>query len=346
MKKIIVFFTVFLFSAVVWAETGSYSNTTYEIKKSNFKKVKEEFALLANPSANDIYQLFVFAARVCSDRYTNGDYAEKKCKKGENEKILRFFLDNGLPVKSYRVRDVERESPDAEILSISLDTPLGILLENKYDTLYFGRPDVAQKMIPTLDKCAVALAFMQTADPKDDFYYSYADYWRNNNCKLSDFKNLGVVSHVQFKHQPTLAEQEFSEKEQETRAFHNELAQNIGLNKEELSVKYGVPFLYERPSEFREVLTFRTVEKNTEERTYTEDNIVTYFPEDDWDEKRAEHPAGTSEIFFKTIVRDFIFTLDRDVVTHVQVREVFAVNAEDAESKQNLLAKYETERGY
>ena len=75
----------------------------------------------------------------------------------------------------------------------------------------------------------------------------------------------------------------------------------IGKTKEDVKAKYGEPTVYAHPSSYREILTYKKAEERQE---------------------RGQYEAGVRGVNIFTDEVHYIFTLDRGVVTKVQVQVV------------------------
>ncbi|MBO7237797.1 MAG: hypothetical protein J6U96_00705 [Elusimicrobiaceae bacterium] len=138
-------------------------------------------------------------------------------------------------------------------------------------------PLAVKYFLPKMDKCLAALSQMQNADDSKPNYYVYADYWRNNNCSITE----------------QTAKITWGSEMMQT------LFKLIGTDKQAVEKAFGkTPTVYEHPSEHREVLTYKKVET-----------------------KEGGGTVGGQKGEFKnyyTYAHDYVFTIDRGVVTNVQ----------------------------
>ena len=185
------------------------------------------------------------------------------CQKDNNTEIIRLLVAKGAQGDS--INFVKKEG-----YSLYLAKTLASNLKE-------WNPGAVKYMLAGLDKCLVALTQMQDADDKKANYYVYADFWRDNNCSTENYKK--------------------------TYGRHNtgdrELFALIGASKQTIQEKFGQkPTIYERPSEYREIFTYKTAE----EREY---------------KYSVEGKQGVAADY-SVEEYHYIFTLDRGIVTKLQ----------------------------
>ena len=217
----------------------------------------DTFSQIATTIAPDSLDRYLtYAAGICNPyrRPLVGDNAKPVCQKENNAKIIQVLANMG--AKSNKIQFFIDQG-------YSLFRAKTIVSDLK-EWNSMAVPYVVAK----IDKCLVALTQMQEADDKKPNYYVYADVWRNNNCSTSNYE----ISY------DTISNSE----ERKVYPF-------IGTNKETVQKEFGAtPTIYDHPSQYREVLTY----KKTKERT----DGIHYFIEE----------------------YDYIFTIDRGVVTKIQ----------------------------
>jgi hypothetical protein len=94
--------------------------------------------------------------------------------------------------------------------------------------------------MPYTDKCLVAITQIEEADPQNNTYAAYVDFWRAQKCSLKNFESYSIF---------------LDEKEDRAHALET------GLGKDDIKKIYGEPTVYERPAENDEVLTYKKAEK-------------------------------------------------------------------------------------
>ena len=328
MKKFIIFLAVILFTAPLWAKTKpSVSYRLAEaIAASNYKKVKKLLPSLQD-NKKDQYRkhLFFIASFVClpdSPVIVNQDVYS-------------------IPHYPKTIIPVCKKEENAKIIELFLDgnnkDDVAYLLhyqdaneKNKnvetvklLTPLYYlkkSRPDLIPQIADKLDQCTVALTQMQELTPDAPYYYSYADYYRANKCSLNKDDLIDLKSR-------RYSAVGFGERDSRDDIWESyqlkvagDMVLSLGMSKTELFEKMGMPSYYETPSEFREIITYRVLE----------------------------------EFYGSQIVRDYIYMLDRDVVTKVEIKTLgsertmniykndFALDGEE-----DVMKKYETEeKGY
>jgi len=329
MKKLAFLLSFLLLAGAVWAKKPALP-LSYQlaeaVAKSDYKTVKK---LLPKLVDNDKQlrlrkHLFYMASAVCAPGVNeiycdSGDCRDnfpKKltpvCKKEENAKIIQLFLaDNNKDDATLVLRlRFEHEQPDG-IGYLQFLTPLTFLKK--------GQPDLIPQIADQLDPCIVALTQMQELTPNEPYYWTYADFFRDFGCKVSDDDYIELESlfpdSAGFSYfSKSSFDYGYNLRWEEVRK-HDAMAFRIGLSKAELTKQLGAPTYYNTPSEGREELTYRRL---------LDDN--------------AEY-----------VLKDEIYILDRDVVTHVKNKFLASFYATDGNLYKNPeeLTKYETEeRGY
>lgn len=330
MKKFTIFLAVILFTVPLWAKTKpSVSYRLAEaIATSNYKKVKKLLPALQDNKNNQYRKhLFFIASFVClpdsptivnydTDYYYIKNYPKEikpVCKKEENAKIIELFLEgNNKDDAAYLVHYQDGKESNKNTETVKLLTPLYYLKKS--------RPDLIPQIADKLDQCTVALTQMQELTPKDPYYYSYADFYRDNKCALNkdDVIDLESIKYstVGFGEKGS----SYSIWETYTLEIAGDMVLDLGMSKMELFEKMGMPSYYETPSEFREIITYRVLEQS----------------------------------YSSQIVRDYIYTLDRDVITKVERKTLGSEMTMNIYKKdyafdgeEDVMKKYETEeKGY
>ena len=218
-----------------------------------FKKI------LPTLSKEDLEDVRSYAPYICPTRSKN--FFEPKdpiCNEDENAEIVRLILERIDSVTSLEVEPLNNQ------VSYKIRTVADRVASHNVKAL----PYILAKM----DKCQIALSQMQGADDSKPNWYVYADYWRNNKCTTKKFYMYPQVKDKQKK----------------------KLYSLIGANKKAVQKAFGKePTVYERPSEHREVLTYK--------------DIKTYKVGD----KGEQQSYHLNE--WQTV-----FTIDRDVVTDIK----------------------------
>ena len=296
MKKITLLMLAFSFVLSGWAaqEASSPAEVTQLIAEGNYKKLKK--AVINDNSQRRISKhLFFIASAICmpgspeivaysmTDKYPTIEHPV--CNKGANQKVINTLLDKYPHADEATLLYISDPQKDKnEVKHLRLITPLYYLKKSQ--------PEMFPEILEKLDPCIVALEQMQDADPKDPYYYSYADYWRENNCQVHDpdYIELATIDPKKVGFDAS----NYSNRYEYDRKLDNARALQIGMSKLKLMESLGgiEPSYYEHPSPYREIITFRRV----------------YEPFKD---------AG----FYKA--DDTIYTLDRDVVTHISYRDYF-----------------------
>jgi hypothetical protein len=214
---------------------------------------------------NKLNYYLTYAAGICDPWRVRGakEPSAAICQKDNNTEIIRLLIAKG--AKADTIHFVKKEG-----YSLYLAKTLASNLKE-------WNPGAVKYMLAGLDKCLVALTQMQGADTSKQNYYVYADFWRNNNCSTENYqKTYGRY-----------------------RTGDKELFALIGTSKEAVQDKFGQkPTVYEHPSEYREILTYKTAEER--EYKYSVDGkqgVATDYSVEEY---------------------HFIFTIDRGVVTQVQ----------------------------
>ncbi len=242
-------------------------DATYNaILTSDLETFKQRYNSLEADKLNDYLS---YAAGICDPFRRRGrkEPFAARCQKDNNTEIIRMLIAKG--AKGDYINFVKKEG-----YSLYLAKTLASNLKE-------WNPGAVKYMLAGLDKCLVALTQMQGADTSKQNYYVYADFWRNNNCSTKNYKK----TYGRYK------------------TGDKELFALIGANKEAVQDKFGQkPTIHERPSEYREVLTYKTAEER--EYKYSVDG------------KQGVAADYSVEEYH------YIFTLDRGVVT--QVEKIYA----------------------
>jgi len=213
------------------------------------------------------------AVGIC-DPYRRQGRSEKVkfvCDKEKNAQIIKMLMDRGT-------------DPNKNVYFVKKEANTLYMVETLADKLAMWNPQALPVVLPKTDKCLVALTKMQTSEPTNPKYFAFADFWRNNQCSIDNY-NLRWFG-------PTT--------ERENAAFL------IGKTKADVKAKYGEPTLYEHPSEYREVLTYKKAEERKE---------------------LGKYEAGVRATDIYTDEVNYVFTLDRGVVSKVQVKVVSTTKA-------------------
>lgn len=213
------------------------------------------------------------AVGIC-DPYRRQGRSEKVkfvCDKEKNAQIIKMLMDRGT-------------DPNKNVYFVKKEANTLYMVETLADKLAMWNPQALPTVLPKTDKCLIALTKMQTAEPTNPKYFAFADFWRNNQCSIDNY-NLRWYG-------PTT--------ERENAAFL------IGKTKADVKTKYGEPTLYEHPSEYREVLTYKKAEERKE---------------------LGKYEAGVRAMDIYTDEVNYVFTLDRGVVSKVQVKVVSTTKA-------------------
>ena len=212
-----------------------------------------------------------YAVEICNPyrRQQKDETTKPVCQKENNAKIIQVLANLG--AKSDKIHFFVDEG----YTNYQAKTIVSNLKE--------WNPMAVRYVVAKLDKCLVALTQMQDADDKKANYYVYADVWRDNNCSTSNYKTTyGMSTKEDVK-----------------------LYSLIGASKETIQKEYGqTPTIYEHPSEYREILTYKqAVERNTGTNYYVEEY-------------------------------HYIFTIDRGVVTKLQKMHI---SSTDGTGKQEVI---------
>ena len=236
-------------------------------------------ANLGKPNQETLDSLLGYAEDIC-DKYRTRGTNEKQaavCDKTNNAKIIKTLIDAGAnPNRLYYAKE---------------DVDTIYIIQTTADFLKTNNPSALGFVVPKMDKCLTVLTQMQGADPTKKNYEVYADYWKNNNCSLKNY-------HIYRS------------------GFYNDKDKArfmlIGQDIAAVKALYGEkPTVYERPSENREVLTYKTMEEND----------FAY---------RVEGQKGVGHDYYADQY-DHIITLDRGVVTRVVVKKITSTNAKTGE---------------
>ena len=232
------------------------------ILTSDLNTFKANYNLIEDSKLN--YYLS-YAVGIC-DPFRNRGAKEPSsavCQKENNTEIIRLLIAKG--AKEETINFVKKEG-----YSLYLAKTLASNLKE-------WNPAAVKYMLAGLDKCLVALTQMQGADDTKANYYVYADFWRDNNCSVDNYKKTyGRYS-----------------------SDDKELFSLIGASKETVQNKFGQkPTIYERPSEYREILTYKEAqEKEYKYSVAGQQGVATDYSVDE---------------------NHYIFTIDRGIVTKLQ----------------------------
>ena len=276
-------------------EYSEYKIASY-ILESDFDKAAPLIKKVPEDQKNHLNHFFWIAAEVCHPKAKSlihntdsGSFPSMwtKCDKAKNEKILNLLSD------LQQVSDVfaiaEKKDPKTDIISFELVTPL--------THLKAGNPQALRTLLPKMDKCTIALTQMQADQPNDTSYGRSADFWRNAGCSVSKIKRAGkYVEKKNYNNTSELGITWLSDAWTKPDDWSNEkdffdLVYEIGTSREQLISTHGNPTFYEHPYDFREIFTYRRMLKR---------DVINYK------------------------VADYIYTLDRGIVTHVQYKLIKA----------------------
>jgi len=328
MKKLLLLAVLLSFTGAGWAKKPDVP-LSYQIAeavaKSNYKTVKKLLPKLVdnNKQTRLRKHLFYMASTVCAPNvkeiYCDSVDCQRHfpkvmtpvCKKEENAKIIQLFLaDNNKDDATLVARiKFEDKQPDG-IGYVQFLTPLTFLKQSQ--------PDLIPQIADQLDPCIVALTQMQELTPDEPYYWSYADFFRDFGCTVSDDDYIELESlHPDSAGFALFGNSSFdfgyNLSHDELRKYDAMLLR-FGFSKAKLTEQLGTPTYYKKLSDEREELTFRRL-----------------------------HDEG-----YKYSLWDEIYLLDRDVVTHVKYKIFigFLLNENLYEQPEDL-TKYETEeRGY
>ena len=309
MKKIILLFSLFMGAGVLCAQDTkpeyNESAIATAIAGSDFaaaqKLLHVPFKDMTTAQKNHLNHFFVIAAETCDKRTHNlvhetlsGNFDTIysnliKCDKAQNTKILAWLLSMDQVSNSFVVDEQKNEKTG--IYSFDLVTPISRLKENN--------PEALRTLLPKLDKCTIALTQMQAVHPNDTNYHVYADAWRANGCSLSKIKRMGkkadhksAFDSITWDIGIEPLEKAWFEPEsyEDSQKDLYQLVYETGVSRADLLKTYGNPTYYESPYDFREIFTYRRMVPQREKDS-------TYYK-----------------------IADYIYTLDRGVVTHVQYK--------------------------
>ena len=332
MKKLIIVLLSLLFITPVWAKEKHFMSyqLAEAIGKSNYKQVKKLLPLLKDNKTDRIRKhLFFIASYVCMpgaptivhDNSFHNTYPKEikpVCKKKENAQIITLLLAGNS--KDDVAMVLHYDSPteqNGNLERVSFLTPLHYLKQS--------RPDLIPQIAELLDGCTVALTQMQELTPQDPYYYSYADYYRDEGCVSQDDDYIELDSKkpgtVGFGDRYASYQEGYGNWGREELKEYGDWALSIGMSKTDLFEKRGMPSYYQTPSNDREVITYRVLEESY--NTYS--------------------------------IYDYIYTLDREVVTKIErkylgfgaMADIYKNESVFADQEPDVLKKYETEeRGY
>ena len=213
--------------------------------------------LAGNMDSAKLDWYLTYAAGIC-DPYRRpkfGDAVNVKpvCQKENNAKIIQVLANLGAQSKTIR---------------FFIDEGYTLFQANTIvSDLKAWNPMAVRYVVNKLDKCLVALTQMQEADVSKPNYYVYADVWRDNNCSVNNYQTTYGMS-----------------TEEEKKLYFL-----IGTDKAAVQKEFGTnPTVYDRPSEYREILTYK---------------------------QAKERQSGVN---FYVEEYHYIFTIDRGVVTKIQ----------------------------
>ena len=278
MKKL----SIFLITCLVLAacsSSGAKNNKSTSIvqQKPDITKVLSTNILLSDAEAvqETLNQMETvedrwlnYAVGICDPYRRQGRSESVKfvCDKEKNARIIAILIERGTNPNKF----VSFEKKEADTL---------YMVETLADKLAVWNKSALPYVLPKMDKCLIALAKMQTANPSKAKYFTFADYWRENQCSIDNY-NLRWFG---------------PKTERQDAAFL------IGKTKDDVKAKYGEPTVYSHPSAYREILTYKRAEERQE---------------------RGQYEAGVRGVNIFTDEVHYIFTLDRGVVTKVQVQVV------------------------
>lgn len=278
MKKLSIFLTVCLvLAACSSSSTKNTKSTATSQQKPDITKTLSTNILLSDADAvqETLNQMETVEDRwlnhaigICDPYRRQGRNESVKfvCDKEKNAQIIAMLIERGTNPNKF----VSFEKKEADTL---------YMVETLADKLAVWNKSALPYVLPKMDKCLIALTKMQTANPSKAKYFTFADYWRENQCSIDNY-NLRWFGRVT---------------ERENAAFL------IGKTKDDVKAKYGEPTIYSHPSSYREILTYKRAEERQE---------------------RGQYEAGVRGVDIFTDEVHYIFTLDRGVVTKVQVQVV------------------------
>lgn len=207
-----------------------------------------------------------YALKICKPNRTRGkrEAVLAKCDKEQNAEIIKFLL--------------EQPGIDANYLDFTIEDVYSTYVAETYaDVAKKYNPLAVQPILSKMDPCVAALTQMQGADDTEPNYYVYADYWREHNCQIEKFAQRTISGNQMTK----------------------DLFMLIGKDKKAVEKVFGKePDIYQRPSEHREVLTYK--EAKTRETG-----------------GKVQGAKGEFKSYY-TDEFHYVITLDRGVVTKVQ----------------------------
>lgn len=310
MKKIILLLGLFICAGALNAQTEkteySESAIANAIAESDFAKAQKLFNIspqnMTDAQKTHVHHFFVIASEVCDKHphdivhetpsghfYTIYSYSIK-CDKAQNAKILQWLLAMGKISDTFVIDEQKNEKTG--IYSFDLVTPVSRLKTNN--------PEALRALLPQMDKCTLILTQMQAVHPNDTNYHIYADAWRANGCSLSKIKRMGKKAD----HKPDYTqnwdigikplEKAWTEPDswEDSKKDWLKLVYETGKSRDYLLKTYGNPTFYESPYDMREIFTYRRV-------LPARDNSTDYYK-----------------------IADYIYTLDRGVITHVQYKPI------------------------
>lgn len=214
-----------------------------------------------------------------------------KCNKAQNTKILEWLLNMDQVSNTFVIN--EQKDEKTGIYSFDLVTPISRLKTNN--------PEALRALLPKLDKCTIMLTQMQAVHPNDTNYHVYADAWRVSGCSLSKIKRMGKAADEKSAYSASTwnigikpLEKAWTEPDtwSDSQKDWLTLVYETGKTRDYLMQTYGNPTYYDSPYDFREIFTYRRMLPQR-------DNSTDYYK-----------------------IADYIYTLDRGVITHVQYKEI------------------------
>ena len=311
MKKICLLLSLFICAGVLFAQAQqpqyNESDIAYAVAESNLAKAQKllgiPFKEMTEKQKNHINHFFLIAAETCDKRIHNiihetpsGNFPtifsnDVKCNKAQNAKILEWLLSMDQVSNTFTIN--EQKDEKTGIYSFDLVTPISRLKTNN--------PEALRALLPQLDKCTLILTQMQAVHPNDTNYHVYADAWRANGCSLSKIKRMGQTTDQKLSFNKQIWDigiKPLHNAWTEPSAWDDSkkdwmtLVYETGKTRDYLMQTYGNPTYYDSPYDFREIFTYRRVLPQREKSTE----------------------------YYK--IADYIYTLDRGIVTHVQYKEI------------------------
>ena len=281
MKNLSIFLMSFLIFAACSSSAPKNTATTYSksapqtptkkqivynaVLVSDFDTVQQNINDATDINYTD---LLYYTIGIC-DPYRRQARNEKQkfvCEKENNAQIIQLLIEKGA-------------DPNQKVFYRILDADTWYLVQTLADRVSEWNPAALKYILPQMDKCLIALTKMQKANPSKAKYFTFADFWRENDCSVENYNPV------------------WGKKVEEK----DKAAFLIGKAKEDVKYTYGEPTVYSHPSAYREILTYKKAEERQE---------------------RGKYEAGVRGVDIYTDEVHYIFTLDRGVVTKVQVQTV------------------------